>query len=95
MLNSNIDLLSGFTTEQFSEFRSLVMNIILATDMVRHGEYVAKLNAYTGCSTTLEIYTIHYAPYTLYPAPCTLHPAPLRYTLYSAPYTLHLLPMVV
>lgn len=49
MLNSNIDLLSGFTPEQYSEFRSLVMNIILATDMVRHGEYVAKLNAYTGC----------------------------------------------
>lgn len=47
MLNSNIDLLSGFTPEQFNEFRSLVMNIILATDMARHGEYMAKLKAYT------------------------------------------------
>jgi len=50
MLNSNIDLLSGFTPEQFSEFRSLVMSIILATDMARHGEYMAKLKEYTDTS---------------------------------------------
>lgn len=54
MLNSNIDLLSGFTPDQYNEFRSLVMSIILATDMARHGEYMAKLNAYTGCKSPLH-----------------------------------------
>ncbi len=43
MLNSNIDILSGFTPNEFSEFRYMVMNIILATDMARHGEYMSKL----------------------------------------------------
>eukprot|EP00286_Rhodomonas_abbreviata_P026452 CAMPEP_0181306350 /NCGR_PEP_ID=MMETSP1101-20121128/10249_1 /TAXON_ID=46948 /ORGANISM="Rhodomonas abbreviata, Strain Caron Lab Isolate" /LENGTH=945 /DNA_ID=CAMNT_0023412393 /DNA_START=482 /DNA_END=3319 /DNA_ORIENTATION=+ len=43
MLHSNIDLLSFLAPDQYTDFREMVMSIILATDMARHSDYMARL----------------------------------------------------
>mmetsp|Transcript_43765 Transcript_43765/g.138318 ORF Transcript_43765/g.138318 Transcript_43765/m.138318 type:complete len:949 (-) Transcript_43765:52-2898(-) len=43
MFHANTDLLSSFTPEQYADFREIMMSIILATDMARHGDYMARL----------------------------------------------------
>jgi hypothetical protein len=39
MVDTDIDLLSGFNTSTYYSFRDMVMNVILSTDMTRHGEF--------------------------------------------------------
>ena len=54
MLHSEIQLLSEFSSEDYTKFRAIVLNNILATDMARHGEYTTKLKRLTEASATTE-----------------------------------------
>mmetsp|Transcript_13958 Transcript_13958/g.32370 ORF Transcript_13958/g.32370 Transcript_13958/m.32370 type:complete len:341 (+) Transcript_13958:50-1072(+) len=54
MLHSEIQLLSDFASADYTVFRSVVLNNILATDMARHGEYTTKLKRLTEAGTPLE-----------------------------------------
>ncbi len=47
ILDTDLDLLSELDEEQRTEFCDTINLLILATDMARHAEYVAKLNAYS------------------------------------------------
>jgi hypothetical protein len=42
MVDTDIDLLSGFNTSTYYNFRDMVMNVILSTDMTRHGEFLER-----------------------------------------------------
>uniref|UniRef100_A0A7S0VC46 PDEase domain-containing protein n=1 Tax=Hemiselmis tepida TaxID=464990 RepID=A0A7S0VC46_9CRYP len=54
MLHSEIQLLADFSGKDYSAFRSVVLNNILATDMARHGEYTTKLKRITEAGTPHE-----------------------------------------
>ena len=47
ILHSEIQLVSEFSSQDYTTFRSVVLANILATDMARHGEYTAKLKRMT------------------------------------------------
>mmetsp|Transcript_76036 Transcript_76036/g.204012 ORF Transcript_76036/g.204012 Transcript_76036/m.204012 type:complete len:515 (+) Transcript_76036:88-1632(+) len=54
MLSSDIELLRGFSENDYEKFRELVMGTILATDMGRHKEYTDKLKQLTSEEATEE-----------------------------------------
>lgn len=42
MVDTDIDLLSGFNTSAYYTFRAMVVNVILSTDMTKHKEYLER-----------------------------------------------------
>lgn len=58
MLHSEIQLLSGFTSQDYVAFRAVVLSNILATDMARHGEYTTKLKRICEESTSIDDQTM-------------------------------------
>mmetsp|Transcript_48086 Transcript_48086/g.120215 ORF Transcript_48086/g.120215 Transcript_48086/m.120215 type:complete len:345 (+) Transcript_48086:3-1037(+) len=54
ILHSEIQLLSEFSGQDYTLFRTAVLSNILATDMARHGDYTTKLKRLTEASTPLE-----------------------------------------
>jgi len=46
MVDSHVGLLEGLSTEEYYQFRSTVSKIILATDITRHTEYLARLQEF-------------------------------------------------
>lgn len=48
MVDTDIDLLSGFNTTAYYSFRDMVMNVILSTDMSRHVEFLDRARSEGG-----------------------------------------------
>ena len=49
MVDRDIGILEGLSTEEYYQFRSSVSRIILATDMTRHSEHLVHLQKFAAC----------------------------------------------
>lgn len=53
LLHGEIQLLAGFSNQEYTAFRAVVLANILATDMARHGEYTTKLKRLSESSSPM------------------------------------------